>query len=138
VEPDEDGNDGSLMKGRLKAGEKGAWCHRLGMLTPLFFSMAKDLNRFFLERLIHLELADLACSTAYLSPSWPAIDTPPESKTSNSKESNRSAPCPDCGSIHKEVFEFQRWKNGKYRGKEWELLVKPVVERWGGFVELYV
>jgi hypothetical protein len=30
VEPDEDGNEGSLMKGRVKAGEKGPWCHRLG------------------------------------------------------------------------------------------------------------
>lgn len=26
----EDGNDGSLMKGRVTAGEKAAWCHRLG------------------------------------------------------------------------------------------------------------
>jgi len=38
VEPDEDGNDGSLMKGRLKAGEKGPWCHRLGTVTALSFS----------------------------------------------------------------------------------------------------
>ncbi|KIK06569.1 hypothetical protein K443DRAFT_674227 [Laccaria amethystina LaAM-08-1] len=30
VEPDEDGGEGSLMKGRVKAGEKAAWCHRLG------------------------------------------------------------------------------------------------------------
>jgi len=119
VEPDEDGNDGGLMKGRLKPGEKGACCHRL-------------------ERLIHLELADLACSKAYLDPSWPEVDTPPESKASNSKELNRPAPCPDCGSLHKEVFEFQRWKKGKNVGKEWELLVKPVIERWGRFVELHV
>lgn len=25
-----DGDGGSLMKGRVKAGEKGAWCHKLG------------------------------------------------------------------------------------------------------------
>jgi Meiotically up-regulated gene 113 len=39
--------DDSLMKGRVKAGEKGKWCHRL-------------------ERLIHLELADLVVSEVYL------------------------------------------------------------------------
>ncbi|KAF8969953.1 hypothetical protein BDZ97DRAFT_1793608 [Flammula alnicola] len=121
VEPDEDGNEGSLMKGRVKAGEKGPWCHRL-------------------ERLIHLELADLACSTIYLDPSWPNIDAAPmtETKSSGSKDSNSAAPCLDCGSVHKEIFEFKRWKRGKYQGKEWEELVKPVVERWATFVELYV
>ena len=31
VEDDDDtGVAGSLMKGRVKAGEKGPWCHRLG------------------------------------------------------------------------------------------------------------
>lgn len=33
VEPDEAGNEGSLMKGRLMAGEKGPWCHRVGACT---------------------------------------------------------------------------------------------------------
>ncbi|KAF8201647.1 hypothetical protein BJ912DRAFT_1116826 [Pholiota molesta] len=121
VEPDEDGNEGSLMKGRVKAGEKGPWCHRL-------------------ERLIHLELADLVCTAVYLDPSWPSIDSPPsaEGAPNGSKDSNASSPCPDCGSIHKEIFEFKRWKHGKYRGKEWDQLVKPVIDRWGKFVELYV
>jgi len=105
--------------------------------SPFLFHDNK-LSGLFLERLIHVELADLACSKAYLDPSWPEVDTPPESKVSNSKELNRPAPCPDCGSIHKEVFEFHRWKKGKNVGKEWELLVMPVMERWGRFVELYV
>lgn len=49
VEPDSDGPGGgvSLMKGRVHAGEQGAWCHRV-------------------ERLVHLELADLAAGGAYL------------------------------------------------------------------------
>lgn len=42
------------MKGRVKAGGRGVWCHRL-------------------ERLIHLELADLAVHTPYLQPGWEAF-----------------------------------------------------------------
>ncbi|KJA27559.1 hypothetical protein HYPSUDRAFT_35477 [Hypholoma sublateritium FD-334 SS-4] len=118
VEPDEDGNEGSLRKGRVKGGEKGPWCHRL-------------------ERLIHLELADLACNRVYLAPEWPHIDTPPA--PADGVNSNAvAAACPDCGSKHKEIFEFKRWQKGKYEGKEWEELVQPVIQRWGKFVELYV
>ena len=102
-----------------------------------FLFQDKYLNRLSLERLIHLELADLACSTTYLDPSWPKVDGP-KSGANGSQDSNRFVPCPDCSSIHKEIFEFQRWKKGKNKGKEWEHLVKPVVERWGKFVELYV
>lgn len=127
VEPDEDGGEGSLMKGRVRAGEKAAWCHRL-------------------ERLIHLELADLVATCVYLDPEWPKVEsssnevtvTSSPRKKSNQKKNGDAQPCPDCGSVHKEIFEFERWKRGKNTGKEWELVVKPVVERWGKFVELYV
>ena len=62
-----------------------------------------------------------------------------EGKASTSKSENGSfQPCVDCGSTHKEIFEFRRWKQGESKGKEWDKLVKPVVERWGKFVELYV
>jgi len=117
VEPDE----ASLMKGRVIAGTKGPWCHRL-------------------ERLIHLELAELVSSCIYLEPSWPNIEVKaPQNSEGKSKENSSSPkPCPDCGSMHKEIFEFKRWKRGKHRGKEWDDLVKPIVERWGKFVELYV
>lgn len=30
VDDSQGGNDGSLMKGRVVAGDKAAWCHRLG------------------------------------------------------------------------------------------------------------
>ena len=39
--------------------------------------------------------------------------------------------------VHKEIFSFPR-ANGRYKGKEWEEIVKPVIEKWGGFVEAYV
>ncbi|KIK61106.1 hypothetical protein GYMLUDRAFT_43205 [Collybiopsis luxurians FD-317 M1] len=52
---DEDNAVGqSMMKGRVKAGGRGVWCHRL-------------------ERLIHLELADLAVNSPYLEPGWEAF-----------------------------------------------------------------
>jgi hypothetical protein len=42
------------------------------------------------------------------------------------------------GAVHKEIFEFRRVEKGRYKGKEWESIVKPVIEKWGGFVEGYV
>ena len=39
--------------------------------------------------------------------------------------------------VHKEIFSFPR-ANGRYKGKEWEEIVKPVIEKWGGFVGAYV
>ncbi|KAJ3881937.1 hypothetical protein F5051DRAFT_458533 [Lentinula edodes] len=126
----------SLMKGRVKAGGRGVWCHRL-------------------ERLIHLELADLAVHGPYLQPGWEAF----------TKGSGRDrflanglgnggggAPCKDCGQIHKEIFEYMRVpkrpkgpkgkkgssKNVDYYGMEWEGIVKKVIDEWGSFVENYV
>ncbi|PPR02199.1 hypothetical protein CVT24_011426 [Panaeolus cyanescens] len=119
VEPDEDGGEGSLMKGRVKAGEKGPWCHRL-------------------ERLIHLHLADLVSTAVYLHPQWPNINGDDVPKVDSGSQKLNNGPCADCGSMHKEIFEFQRWTRGRNQGKEWELVVKPVIERWGRFVELYV
>lgn len=34
-----------------------------------------------------------------------------------------------------EIFSFLRPENEKYKGKEWELIVKPVIEKWGRFVK---
>lgn len=51
VEHDE-ASSTSLLRGRVKAGEKGPLCHRL-------------------ERLIHLELADLVVHAPYLDPGFP-------------------------------------------------------------------
>nr|GAT53311.1 predicted protein [Mycena chlorophos] len=131
------GDDGlpSLMKGRVDAGHKGPACHRL-------------------ERLIHLELADLVAEGQYLKPGWkpfkrgdpvPAavIDVDAAAPSTPNKKpaaaSLGSGPrCPDCGSQHKEIFTFTRIKKGPLKGKEWEGIVQPVVQRWGQFVEDYV
>ncbi|TBU45851.1 hypothetical protein BD309DRAFT_989230 [Dichomitus squalens] len=107
---------GNLARGRVKVGEPGPYCHRV-------------------EKLVHLELADLAVNAPYLDPDFPNMKG--GSGTGNGRAATR-APCPDCGAVHKEIFSFPRAQKGRYKGKEWEEIVKPVIEKWGGFVEAYV
>ncbi|KAI6117564.1 hypothetical protein EDD16DRAFT_1481406 [Pisolithus croceorrhizus] len=125
VEPDSgNGTNGSLLRAQLKAGDPGPLCHRL-------------------ERLVHIELADLSLYAPYLEPDWP--------KTNNSKQSpsaagplssalsavKRANRCTDCGVVHREIFSFHRPNGGKYEGREWDVIVKPVIEKWGRFVKEY-
>jgi hypothetical protein len=35
------------------------------------------------------------------------------------------------GAVHKEIFSLTRVERGRYKGNEWDLLVKPVIEKWG-------
>jgi hypothetical protein len=39
--------------------------------------------------------------------------------------------------MHREIFAFPRPGEGLYKGREWELLVQPVIEKWGRFVSEY-
>ena len=38
------------------------------------------------------------------------------------------------GAVHQEIFKFKSM-SGRNKGKEYELLVKPVVAKWGEFLE---
>ncbi|KDQ59582.1 hypothetical protein JAAARDRAFT_126901 [Jaapia argillacea MUCL 33604] len=118
------GEESSLMKGRIKPGEKVPWCHRL-------------------ERLIHLELGDLVESGVYREAGWPTNVGGGKDGKDGTKGKGKDAKlqtkrCPDCGSLHKEIFTFARIEREEYKGKEWESIVKPIIEKWGGFVEAYV
>ncbi|KIY48339.1 hypothetical protein FISHEDRAFT_43462 [Fistulina hepatica ATCC 64428] len=126
VDPDDDADGGdSRMRGRARAGPKGPLCHRL-------------------ERLIHLELADLAVSGVYLNPRWPRVQAPPGTASgANGIGNGGTKPCVDCEcfsclSLHKEIFEFQRITSGRNKGREFEAIVQPVIEKWSKFVETYV
>ncbi|KIJ63265.1 hypothetical protein HYDPIDRAFT_92498 [Hydnomerulius pinastri MD-312] len=79
------------------------------------------------ERLAHIELRDLAEYAPYLS----------SEKSSNITLRSPAQACTDCGKVHKEIFTFRLAEDGKYKGAEWQKLVKPVIERWGRFVEEY-
>jgi len=128
----------SFLPGKLQARAKGPNSHRL-------------------ERLIHLELADLVTSTPYLLPGFPKKVAPPTASGSGSGNGDtQTTPtkkpkvqkdldvrmsgktCPDCGSVHREIFTFAKATKGKYKGKEWDLVVQPAIAKWGKFVEQHV
>lgn len=83
VEDDDDDAHGSLMKGRVKAGAPGAWCHRL-------------------ERLVHLELADLSLNEPYLDPDFPKVAAKANGNGVGTSKKSATAliasrkPCVDC------------------------------------------
>jgi hypothetical protein len=88
--------------------------------------------------LIHLELGDILATEAYMDPAWP--DAKRMNSASNAVVTSKSrvgTKCPDCGKMHQEIFEFKRLK-GKGKGREWELIVKPVIEKWGRYVDEHV
>ncbi|EJU05859.1 hypothetical protein DACRYDRAFT_113884, partial [Dacryopinax primogenitus] len=134
----------SLMRGRLKPGEKAPCVHRL-------------------ERLIHLELADVSLYSTHLRVDFfpstrvvpsgtttpargtrskasgtPAKGSLPSSPASASKNPLRRplTACPECGKLHREIFTFDRVGSGRAKGREWEEIVRPVIDKWGRFVEL--
>jgi len=126
----------SFLPGKLQARAKGPNSHRL-------------------ERLIHLELADLVTNTPYLLPGFPKVAPPASNGSGSGNGDTQTTPtkkpkvkdlnvrmsgktCPDCGSIHREIFTFANAAKGKYKGKEWDLVVQPVIAKWGKFVEQHV
>lgn len=113
------GKEGVPMKGLVQAGPKGPWCHRL-------------------ERLVHIELADVATSAPYLEAGYPNVEASKLSKEVDKGAKRDVKKCPDCSTMHKEIFTFERATRGRYKGKEWESIVKPLIEKWGGFVEAYL
>jgi hypothetical protein len=122
VYPEPDGTTSNLRGlQELDPTRKAAWCHRL-------------------ERLIHLELADIVNTKVYLDPDWPNPKVPysRNKAATHVRNCDPFEPCADCGSVHKEIFEFQRIGKGRYRGREFELIVKPIIEKWGGFVDDFV
>lgn len=136
-----------------------------GGLTDLFGSAKRVTLCKKLEDLIHIELADLVANTPYLNDDFPSsskLGTPKKSErlTRGSLSANRQVPqeCNDCGYTlfilsrktlimlkliyktggkrHKEEFSLKRPTKGPYEGKEWQKLVRPIIERWGKFVEV--
>jgi len=124
----------SPLKGKVVAGNKGAYCHRL-------------------ERLIHLELGDLVLSQQYLDPAFPRVGTANVKKTGVVAK-QKCAECrssvfppkvdgsiPDLrllgGTTHKEIFTFRKVKKGNFKGKEWESIVQPTIQKWGEYVNKY-
>ncbi|CAE6427510.1 unnamed protein product [Rhizoctonia solani] len=124
---DDSANSVSLLKGKINPGEKGKYCHRL-------------------ERLIHLELSDVALNSMHLAPEFNKKTSTKKAKADENSGSSKAPPasklvrkpCPDCGAVHKEIFTLERVTSGKMKGREWECVVQPIIEKWGKFVTEYV
>jgi hypothetical protein len=111
------------------------------------------------ERLVHIELADLARHAPYLRPNFPNInytDVPPLKKAErifcrdckfcfmpSCRESGEAHKIPGVsprtgkGTEHREIFSFRRVEEGVILGREWEYIIEPVLRRWGLFVMKY-
>ncbi|KAL5528975.1 hypothetical protein ACEPAG_4949 [Sanghuangporus baumii] len=122
----EDENLGANLsrKNHFKPGERGKYCHRL-------------------ERLVHIELADLVMHTPYLNTDLSSAITitgPPRSQTGRPSPlalnvlQKANATCGSCKKVHREIFPFIRPEDGPYKGLEWEKIVKPVIRKWGRFL----
>ncbi|KAK2467006.1 hypothetical protein APHAL10511_001264 [Amanita phalloides] len=120
IYPNPDTDDSSNLRGLQELDEtrKAAWCHRL-------------------ERLIHLELGDIIATKVYLDPTWPNASAPTTGSPLTDLAREDKQVCSDCGCAHKEIFEFERVTKGRYKSKEYELIVKPIIEKWGGGREKY-
>ncbi|KAF9244252.1 hypothetical protein BU15DRAFT_42145 [Melanogaster broomeanus] len=116
----------SLITGNIEPGRSGLFSHHV-------------------ERLVHLELADLSVHLPYLEPDWPNSNKSDESLSaaSNVIASRRKTrrvpakPCIGCGTVHQEIFTFQRPEEGQYKEMEWQLIIRPVIKKWGKFMEEY-
>ncbi|EJF56433.1 hypothetical protein BD309DRAFT_878036 [Dichomitus squalens] len=109
--PDESPED--LAAGRIKPGRMVPYVQRL-------------------ERLVHLELADVAVNAPYLSPTLPH-QTPKGSRMGIVPE---RVPCKSCHHVHEEIFSLRRYP-GSARGREWEYVVYPIIMRYAWHVERF-
>ncbi|EJF55618.1 hypothetical protein BD309DRAFT_1024170 [Dichomitus squalens] len=85
-----------------------------------------------LEYLAHLVLADVAANAPYLCTAWPTSD----SAGLRLGVIQERSPCTDCKHVHEEVFVFRRFP-GNLRGKEWELVIRPIIMKLALHVEFY-
>jgi len=61
-----------------------------------------------------------------------------KAKTALQEVQSQSQTCPDCGKRHKEIFPLIRITHGAYVGQEFEMIVKPVIKKWGDFVDKHL
>ena len=77
---DDNGTGGNLLQGNIKVGNPGPLSHRV-------------------ERLVHIELADLSLHAPYLNPEWPnntSDPSPGASPASSPKKTAKATTCLDC------------------------------------------
>jgi hypothetical protein len=106
-----------------------------------------------LERLVHIELNDLATHAPYLHPNFPDVHFSdilrlPKAKPKPCRECSKLYLLSGCragakvcestdGTKHQEIFSFTLVKEGEFFGREWEDIIKPVIRKWGLFLVKY-
>jgi len=119
-------SDGSLLRGKLSAGEYVKFSHRF-------------------ERLVHIELADLSMNGQYLEDEWhrssgliSAVGTAVPTRKGKGKgkilERMMREECEDCGKVHREIFTFKKM-TGEFENQEFQRVVWPIILKWGTFIE---
>ncbi|GHJ84217.1 hypothetical protein NliqN6_0619 [Naganishia liquefaciens] len=81
-----------------------------------------------LEKLIHIELSarQVMAIGTLTTPCVPSLISP---------SLHTGRPCPDCSTMHREIFAIPRRGTGIGEGKEYETVVRPVIWRWQRFIE---
>lgn len=136
VSEDDEGPHNASMSGYFtNSGPMGPYCHHV-------------------KELVHLELGDLAVNCQYLDPNlmaefFPKCMPPVTRPSSHTEE--LAVPLRKClctfpwiylrlqlivrrfsgGKLHKSVFMLPRIHYEEYNNKEWELVLKPLFEKWG-------
>lgn len=82
-----------------------------------------------------MEVRALLATLLYLRPEWPNIRI--RALEDIQERKLKSAKCPGCHTKHREVFPFKCWDEGERFGREWEILIVPILKRWGEFMEWY-
>ncbi|KAL5528974.1 hypothetical protein ACEPAG_4948 [Sanghuangporus baumii] len=95
-----------------------------------------------LERLIHLELADLALKDLYKYQNSHNVLLNLAGSICAIEAIQKTNELCSCGTLHKEIFSFNRLGAGSLESKEWDKqvwdeVVMPVIEKWGWFVTLF-
>ncbi|KAG8699132.1 hypothetical protein FRC08_005490 [Ceratobasidium sp. 394] len=128
----------SLLTGKIKPGKAVKYHKRIEGEGHGSANMAA-LTGSYLE-LVHTELEGIAAGSLHLSPEFMDLtETSGQTTTSLKKPSKvKREKCSDCGKKHREIFPLARITSGKLKGKEWESVVKQIIEKWGSFVAEYV
>ncbi|KAL0947457.1 hypothetical protein HGRIS_013564 [Hohenbuehelia grisea] len=86
-----------------------------------------------LEKLVHLELTDIALKRPYLNVNWPDVEA--QDSSDHLVAGSQYRKCAQCDNAHTDIFEFSRIKDGKYKGNELTIVL-GVIHKWGKFIRL--
>ncbi|KIM79370.1 hypothetical protein PILCRDRAFT_10497 [Piloderma croceum F 1598] len=133
---------GHVLLGHWPAGLDDEGCH--SEAAKLMYPGRKGPFCRRVERLVHLELADLVVHGQYHHPDFTSEKTdgnftlPKQLRMPTRRGVFPRQECSDCHKVHREIFTLDGIKCGINKDSEWDLIVRPIIVRWGAFVEAHV